>query len=299
MRKTEDEKRRLSFNATAVVFAALLFISFLFLFFSSGNFVNNFRGAGLSFFLGARSGIHKVSSAIASTALAIQELAVLREEYAELTKRVARYEQLERSAADILIENKRLREQLGFVQTVSYKTIPAEIIGKDPDNLYAAIVINKGVQDGVSVDMPVIAYQNGAQGLVGKVIQTAQFESMVMPLYGSRAFVSARFVDSRYEGIVEGQGAWDAPLIMRFIQKRASGEINTGDVVITSGVGRIYPTEINIGRVSNVLYHADEISMEVQLETTVDFSRLEYVFVLDNSRVQEDEGLPVSGGAYD
>jgi rod shape-determining protein MreC len=102
-----------------------------------------------------------------------------------------------------------------------------------------------------------------------------------MPLYDESSFVSSRLSASRYEGIVEGQGGPDAPLLMRFIQKRAREEINDGDVVVSSGISGIYPTGINLGRVSNTRYYEDEISMEVELKTTIDFSRLEYVFVLD------------------
>ena len=141
---------------------------------------------GLSFFSGMRNGVHKASSVVSGTVLAVQELAVLKEEYAELTSRIARYEQIERSAAEILMENRRLREQLDFARITAYKGIASEIIGRDPDNLFSALVINKGTYHGISVNMPVIAYQDGTQGLVGKVVQAGKFESLVMPLYDAK-----------------------------------------------------------------------------------------------------------------
>jgi rod shape-determining protein MreC len=236
-----------------------------------------------------RNGIHKVASAASGTVLAVQELAVLREEYAELTSRMARYEQIERSAAEIQMENQRLREQLDFVQTTAYKGIASEIIARDPDNLFSALVINKGTYHGISVNMPVIAYQDGTQGLVGKVIQAGKFESLIMPLYDASCFVSARLSASRYEGIVGGQGNQDAPLLMRFIQKRARSELNLGDVIISSSMGRIYPAGINIGRVSKIQYQEYELSMEVELAAAIDFSRLEYVFVINTDK-GEDTG---------
>jgi rod shape-determining protein MreC len=249
---------------------------------------------GLSLFSGLRNGIYKSGSVVTGTISAIQELAVLREEYAELTSRVTRYEQVERSAADIIMENKRLREQIGFLDTITYKSIPAEIIARDPDNLFSAIVINRGEFHGVTVNMPVIAYQNGIEGLVGKVIQTAKFESLIMPLYDSRCFVAGRLASSRYEGIVGGQDAQDAPLVMRFIQKRALEEVNNGDIVITSGMGRVYPPGVSIGRVTNVQYQEYEVSMEISMEPVIDYSRLEYVFVLNKqfSEVPAEETQP-------
>jgi rod shape-determining protein MreC len=263
------------------VFIVLMLISFSVLFISTRSFLSEFRNLGVSVFSGFRIGIHEVSSLASRTVLSIQELSKLRREYAELTERVTRFEQLERSAAEIRRENNRLREQLGFSQSLRFRHIPSELIGRDPDNLFSAFVINKGTHAGVRVNMPVIAYQDGIQGLVGKIIEAAVFESLVMPLYDTSAFVSSRLSESRYEGICEGQGEPEFPLFMRFIQKSARDKISIGEMVITSGMGGVFPRGINIGRVSKINYQENEISMSVELNTAIDFSRLEYVFVID------------------
>jgi rod shape-determining protein MreC len=130
------------------------------------------------------------------------------------------------------------------------------------------------------------------QALVGKIVQTGQFESMVMPLYDTSSGVSARLAESRYEGIVEGQGA-DIPPRMRYIRKRARDDISVGELIVTSGMGGVYPAGINLGRVSGILYQEDETSMEVELESSADFSRLEYVFVID---AQTNVGVDVQTG---
>jgi rod shape-determining protein MreC len=292
----DSKKQKGRFSAEASVFLILSLVSFLALYFSNNSFIVNFRDMGLSFFLGVRNVIYEGSSFVSRTVLSIGELSNLRREYAELTDRMTRYEQLERSAAEIRQENRRLREQLSFSETLTYKHIAAEIIGRDPDNLFSAFAVNKGALAGVAVNMPVIAYQNGVQGLVGKVVQVAQFESLVMPLYDVSSFVSARLAEQRYEGIVEGQGAAESPLLMRFINKRARDEISRGDLIITSGLGRLFPEGITIGRVGGVLYQEYESSMELELETSIDFSRLEYVFVLNAAIAEEtDEAGMVEG----
>ena len=278
-----DRRPNPRISTDVLIFAVLLLTSFSMLFFSTRSLVEEFRDMGLSFFLGFRNGIYSVSSLVSRSVLSVQELANLRREYAELAERMIRYEQMERTAAEIRQENNRLREQLGFSRSLSYKHIPAEVIGRDPDNLFSAIVINKGKYSGVTANMPVIAWQNGTQGLVGKVIQAGQFESLVMPLYDLSAHAASRFAESRYEGIVEGQGNPDFPLRMRFIRKQARDEISYGDIVISSGMGGIYPPGINIGRVNRVHYQENEISMEVELDALIDFTRLEYVFVIDSS----------------
>lgn len=236
---------------------------------------------GLSMYSGLRQSIHTLRSFITGTVLSIRELAALKEQYDELAERITRYEQLERSAADIRQENNRLRDQLGFSQTLSYRYIAAEIIGRDPDNLFSALVLNRGKKNGVTSNMPVIAYQNGVETLVGKVVRSAQIESLVMPLYDSNSYISARLAESRIEGIVEGQGSPDAPLLLRFVRRRSRGEISIGEPIVTSGLGGVYPPGIILGRVSRVLYQDNDTSIEIEVDSSADFSRLEYVFVID------------------
>jgi rod shape-determining protein MreC len=192
---------------------------------------------------------------------------------------MARYERLERTSAEIRQENNRLREQLGCAETLAVAHIPARIIGRDPDNLFSALVINKGRREGLKDDMPVIAFQNGMEALMGKVSQAGALESLVLPAYDTNFFVSARFSDSRYEGLVEGQGDREAPLLMKNIPKRAREEINYGDMVVSSGIGGVYPPGIAIGRV--IRFQEYENSMTVYLESAITFSSLEYVFAID------------------
>jgi rod shape-determining protein MreC len=274
-----DYKRKKRFAAEAYVFIALCLVSFSALLVSTRSFIVDFRNAGLSLFSGVRGSIYGVTSFVSGAVLAVRELATLRREYAELTERMARYERLERTSAEIRQENNRLREQLGFSETLKVAHIPARIIGRDPDNLFSALVINKGRRDGLTNDMPVIAFQNGMEALLGKVSQAGAFESLVAPIYDVNFFVSARFSDSRHEGLVEGQGDREAPLAMKNIPKRAREEIKYGDMVVSSGMGGVYPPGIAIGRVTR--FQEYENSMTVDLESVLTFSKLEYVFVID------------------
>jgi rod shape-determining protein MreC len=137
--------------------------------------------------------------------------------------------------------------------------------------------------------MTAVAWQNGTQALVGKVIQTGVFESLIMPIYDANSLVSSRFSISRFEGIVEGQGSRERPLLMRYIPKREKDEINIGDMIISSGMGGVFPAGVNIGRVCgiNALEYAN--TLEIELEPVVDFSRLEYVFLIEAGSADNDE----------
>jgi len=269
------------FNSSFYVFISLVIISIGLLLFSGGNFIFHLKNTGLSLFSGVRGGIYEFSSAVKRTVLSVKELADLRKEHAELLKQLERYEELERSSAEIYQENIRLREQLGFAQALRHRRIPAQISGRDPNNLFSAVVINKGSFAGVTRDMPVVAWQNGTQSLVGKVIQIGAFESLVMPIFDNNAFVASRLSVTRYLGIVEGQGNQETPLLMRQVPKRAREEINIGDIIVSSGMGGIYPADINVGRVNRILSPEYETTLEIEVVPMIDFSRLEYVFLIE------------------
>jgi rod shape-determining protein MreC len=268
-------------NSSVFVFVILVIISTLLLLVSSRDFIFGVKNTGLSFFSGVRGGIYELSSLVSRTVLSIKELTNLRKEHADLLKQLDRYQELERSNAEIYQENIRLKEQLDYSKTLKYRRIPAQISGRDPNNLFSALVINKGSYSGVSNNMTVVAWQNGTQALVGKVIQTGVLESLVMPVFDINCLISCRFSVSRFEGIVEGQGNSENSLIMRFVPRRARDEINIGDIVVTSGMGGIYPPGINLGRVSSINILEYETTLEVEVIPMIDFSRLEYVFIIE------------------
>lgn len=276
-------------NTTVSVFIVLVVISILMLMFSSRSFILQFKTMGMSAFSGVRGGIYELSSFVSRTVLSVKELADLRKEHADLLRQLARYEELERSNAEINQENARLRDQLGFAKTLHFRYIPAQISGRDPNNLFSAIVINKGSYSGVSANMAVIAWQNGTQALVGKVIQVGTFESLVMPVYDTSSMVACRFSILRFEGIVEGQGSRETPLLMRYIPKRARDDINIGDMIISSGMGGVIPAGINIGRVCGVSLLEYETTLEIELEPVIDFSRLEYVFLIETEKAENHD----------
>lgn len=286
-------------NANIFVFSALVIVSIVLLMVSSSNVVLNVKNVGLTLFSGVRGGVYELSSFVSRTVLSISELASLRKEHSELLKQLERYEELERSNAEIYQENIRLREQLGFDRTLRYKRVPAQISGRDPNNLFSAIVINKGSFSGVANDMSVVAWQDGTQALVGKVIHTGAFESLVMPIFDINSQVSSRIAVSRYEGIIEGQGSSDLPLLMRFVPKRARNDVNIGDIVISSGMGGLFPQGINIGRVSGVKVLEYETTLEIEILPLIDFSRLEYVFVIETEAPETPEAPIEEGTAND
>ena len=285
---------KLKFNFDIFLFAILLFFSSLLLWASTGEFILNFRAIGFSVVSGMEKSFFYVHSFFKNTASSIAELSSLKEKYAELAEKLNKYEILESSTLEIQKENKELKELLGFSQSIRTHNIVSEIIALDPHNLYYGIVINKGLKQGIRKNMPVIAFQNGNIALVGKIINVGRSSSVVLPLYDDRCYVAAKMEGAKHRGIVGGQGSNSLPLIMRYVKKRVKDEIKVGDKVLTSGLddSSSFPKNIPIGYISKIKVHDYETSLELSVEPIINFSTLEYVFVLDtshNNKEKEEE----------
>ncbi len=221
-----------------------------------------------------------VGNFFSGTVNSIGELRDLRKDYRALQNQVEHYQIIQRDLDSLRAENDRLRDQLSFSGELSYRHVPARVIAMDPGTLFHGMTVDKGMSSGVAVDMPVIAYQDGRQGLVGKVISATSRTAMILPVFDHECFVAARFSAGRYEGLVGGDGKKGGALFMRYVKKRAKEEIRYGDLVVTSGLRSIYPASIPIGRVVGIEAPEWQPSLIIEIEPAIDFSRLEYVFIL-------------------
>ncbi len=125
--------------------------------------------------------------------------------------------------------------------------------------------------------MPVVAFYEGFQGLVGRVVECGQSSSKVLPVYDKSFYAAARLQNLRYEGLVNGSSNTKNRIYMSYVNKNGKERISYGDIVITSGMKSIYPKGIYIGRVRSISAREYETSLQLEIEPTVDFSRLEYV----------------------
>ena len=280
-------KTSFRFRFSEFLLIGLILLSSFLLAFSSGKFVLNFKQIGFSVLSTFEKGVHTVVDGVSNTVNAVSELRKLKKDYNELVIKLEHYEQMQRSNADITKENNRLKEQLDFSVSLEEKNIPAQIISRDLDNAFSYLTIDKGSVNGIKKNMPVIAYQNGNQGLVGKVIQVGTFTSQIMPIYNTNNIVSARIQNTRDLGLVNGLGSQDQPLLMQYIRKRVLEELSFGDIVVTSGENDNYMRDIPIGSISKITVLDYNSSLNIELTPIIDFSRLETVIVVNQKELND------------
>ena len=243
---------------------------------------------GLSFVSVFQKGFTYTSVFFSDTINSINELKRVKTEYSRLIKRIAEYESLEKNYREIERENTELRKQLGFKKPAEVEKIPAVIIGNDPGNIFNTFIINKGSNDGILKNMPVVAFYEGFQGLVGRVVETGYSSSKVLPVYDKSFFAAARLQNLRSEGLLNGSGNSKHRIFMSYVNKNGKERISYGDIVITSGMKSIFPKGIYIGRVRSISAREYETSLQLEIEPTVDFSRLEYVCILKQDKTENE-----------
>ncbi len=170
------------------------------------------------------------------------------------------------------LENKRLRRQMGFKQRPGFRYLPAEVIAKSGSRIVTSILINVGSDDGVREKMPVVALG----GLAGKVFGVNSKTSVVQLLSDRNCVVSTVVQnDERIFGFLESEGTEsfriDVPL---------KSNIKKGDVVVSSGMGGVFPKGLRLGVVNKLGDGKSGLFRKVEIVPSVNLSQLEEVFVL-------------------
>ena len=194
-------------------------------------------------------------------------------------------EKLKEEVELILRENALLKEKLRayerleklseLAESFDYEVIPSLVIGREPGNWFNSITIDKGEADGVKKDMAVA----NNYGLVGRVTSVSANTSKVLLISDQQSAVGGMIQRSREVGVVKGgEGNY---CYMEYLPYNADVQVN--DVVITSGLGSIFPKGITIGRVVVVEKEKHDLFQKVLIKPEVDFTKLEEVLVIKKS----------------
>lgn len=173
-------------------------------------------------------------------------------------------------------ESERLRRLLDFREKTRdrYELMAADVIGRDPGNWFGTIAVDRGAADGVGPDMPVLL----PEGLVGRVLRVSQHTSEVLLLTDPRSSVGGTVQVTRTPGVLRGVVNGFGQLRMTYLVKDAP--VEKGQVVVTSGLGGIFPGGIPVGKIVSVRPEPTGLTKEALVQPLVDFARLEEVFIL-------------------
>lgn len=157
-----------------------------------------------------------------------------------------------------------------------YSFIPSTVILKDNSDIYGSFTLNKGSDDGVSVNDPVIY----GDALVGTVKSVNKNNCTVYSLFNPDVSVSAYEIRTREDCYTETElsVSENGLIILSGLAKNTS--VVSGGIVCTSGIGGLYPKDLIIGTIKSVQIDISGLSVMAFLEPEADYSQLTDVFII-------------------
>jgi rod shape-determining protein MreC len=171
----------------------------------------------------------------------------------------------------------QLEELLGLRERVGTETRSARVIAKDisPSFRVVRLAVDEGAQAGVRAGMPVVANE----GLVGQIRRVSDRFADVLLTIDPESRVDVVVGDTRARGRLEGLGE-RGRYRCRIQFDRTEDEVEVGDEVFTSGLGKKFPPSILIGYVSKITDSEFGLHQEGEVTPAVDFTRLDEVLIL-------------------
>lgn len=203
---------------------------------------------------------------IASNLTASKEsLSDLKKENQRLTAKVAELAESQKTA-------KRLEKMLKLKSTYNLKSTAAKIIGTSGDGYTSTVTIDKGSADGMKLNMPVAS----SDGVIGQIIEVSRSTSKVRLLTDENSGISAMVQDTRAQGMLHGQA--DGTLKLDYVT--TDSDVKVGDIIITSGIGGVYPKGLPLGTVSVVEKSANSVYYTITVRAQATMENNEEVLVI-------------------
>lgn len=221
---------------------------------------------------GAAAALFGGSTGLADT---LQRAGELRRENEALREQLERLQDEMVQLRELELENQELRQLLGLRPLpLASELIPARVVGRDPLPFAQIVSIDVGSEQGVHEDQPVVTWR----GLVGRVVDVQPTAARVLLLTDAGSSVAARVQDpeSRATGVVRGRN--DPLLLLQYVAQQEP--LQTGDLLLTSGFGGVFPAGLPIGKVVQVRRRDQELFQEALIEPTARLGQLDRLYVL-------------------
>lgn len=214
------------------------------------------------------------------------------EELAQIRVLLQENEALRQQVNELTLENTRLQQERYELynlrelyeldgQYTEYEKIGARIIARDSGNWYHTFTIDKGIEDGLEVDMNVIAGSGTEGGLVGRIVSVGPNWAKVVSIISDNSNVSGQMLATGDKLIVSGDLELMQNGQIRFSQLLDSaGAVVSGDKIVTSDISDKYLPGILIGYIGDINLDSNKLTKSGTVTPAVDFEHLDAVLVI-------------------
>jgi rod shape-determining protein MreC len=176
------------------------------------------------------------------------------------------------SLAEDARQGQRLQALLGFKEKYIYQTVAAQVIGTSGTEQSHVLLIDKGSEDGIKPDLPVIT----PDGIVGKTRDVFRHTSQVLEISDVTSGAGVILEKTRIRGVLRGD-SWGQP---EMVNVSPDERIQKGEAVLTSGGDAIYPRGLSVGTVDRVTPQPEGTLVNVLVKPAANLGRLEEVLVI-------------------
>jgi len=205
----------------------------------------------------------------------IGDYLLLRQIHAEnesLREQVTALEQKLIDYQDAYLENLRLRRLLDFKSTIQTETIAAQVVLHDLTGWFQTLMIDKGLRDGIGVDMAVV----NDEGVVGRILEVSDRYARVLLITDAGSSIDAVIQRNRVRGIVGGKDA--NTCVLKYV--RGNLDVQEGDLVVSSGKDGVFPKGLRLGTVQGVYKDPLDLFQKIDVKPVVRLSALEEVLII-------------------
>ena len=219
---------------------------------------------------------HGVFSSISNIWSDYINLRGVREQNALLLERAQALESRNSALLEYEFENRSLRDLLAMKKSQKLEGQVATVIGYDPSIWQRAIVVDKGLAQGIAVGMAVVS----GSGLVGQVTSVGRRSARVLLVTDPLSGVDALIQGNRARGIIEGNG--NGSCSWKFVLREE--DIKIGDRVTSSGLDGVYPRGLLVGIITEISSRPDSMFHDVVVRPSIDMEKIESVYIVSSQR---------------
>ncbi len=210
--------------------------------------------------------VNWTSNSLVTHSSLLKENDRLKQDRLLLSSKLQRYEILE-------AENRRLRELLESSFRINDKVLVAELIAVELQSFRRQVVINKGQREGAYDGQPIV----DSAGIMGQIVHVGPFSSTVLLITDPNHALPVQVNRNGLRAIAVGTGQNDR-LLLEHLPNNA--DIHVGDLIISSGLGRRFPSGYPVGKIEQISRNPGEPFAKVLIKPSAQLSQSREVLMV-------------------